>query len=201
MSLVARSEILGLAEYEQIREPFRRRIILLKQARRIALGANMTVLFENHDTALFQIQEMLRTERISAERAVLHELETYNELVPRPGELSATVFIEYAAREERELMLTRLAGVEACFYLRAAGERLPVIPDLRGTDPSRTMAVQYVRFPWSPAAEDLLRAGQGEFSLGVEHEAYRAEVLLGEDTLRSLREDLEPKAHPPYLKQ
>ena len=69
MSLVTRGELLGLAEYEQIREPFRRRIMALKQARRVALGTNMTVLFENHDTALFQIQEMLRTERITAEKA------------------------------------------------------------------------------------------------------------------------------------
>src|SRR5258708_27618682 len=123
MSLVKRGEILGLAEYEQIGEPFRRRIMALKQARRVALGPNMTVLFENHDTALFQIQEMLRTERITAERAILHELETYNELVPGPRELSATLFIEYPEREQRGRMLLALAGVESGFYLRVAGER------------------------------------------------------------------------------
>src|SRR6478752_9291666 len=113
MSLVTRGELLNLAEYEQVREPFRRRIVALKQARRVALATNMTVLFENHDTALFQIQEMLRTERISAEKAVLHELETYNELVPRGRELSATIFIEYPERELRERMLVALAGEES----------------------------------------------------------------------------------------
>jgi hypothetical protein len=190
MSLVTRGEILGLAEYEQIREPFRRRIIALKQARRVALGPNMTVLFENHDTALFQIQEMLRTERITAEKAVLHELETYNELVPSARELSATIFIEYAEREQRERMLAALAGVESAFYVRIAGERLPVTPDLRGTDPSRTMAVQYVKFPLSAAAEAALRAGDVELCLGVEHDAYRAEVVLGAATVQSLRDDL-----------
>jgi hypothetical protein len=191
MSQVARGEILGLAAYEQIREPFRRRILKLKDVRRVALGSNMTVLFENHDTALFQIQEMLRTERITAEKAVLHELETYNELVPGPRELSATVFIEYAEREARERMLVALAGVESAFYLRVAGERLAVIPDLRGTDASRTMAVQYVKFPLSEAAYRALRDGSSEICLGVEHPAYRAEVLLGPDTLRSLRGDQE----------
>ncbi len=189
MSKVTRGEILGLAEYEQIREPFRRRVIELKQARRVALGTNMTVLFENHDTALFQIQEMLRTERITAEKAVLHEIETYNELVPGEHELSATVFIEYPEREQREHMLVALAGVETAFYVRVAGERLPVIPDLRGTDDTRTMAVQYVRFPLSEGAERALREGVGEPSLGVEHPAYRAEVVLGRDTLLSLRDD------------
>ncbi|HET7544193.1 MAG TPA: DUF3501 family protein [Polyangiaceae bacterium] len=189
MSLVTRGEILGLAEYEQIREPFRRRIIALKQARRVALGPNMTVLFENHDTALFQIQEMLRTERITAEKAVLHELETYNELVPNGPELSATIFIEYAERDLRERMLVALAGVESAFYVRIAGTRLAVTPDLRGTDPSRTMAVQYVKFPLSAAAEAALRAGNVELCLGVEHDAYRAEVVLGDATVQSLRDD------------
>jgi hypothetical protein len=190
MTLVVRGDILDLAAYEQIREPFRRRIMALKAARRIALGSNMTVLFENHDTALFQIQEMLRTERITAEKALLHELETYNELVPGPRKFSATVFIEYPERELRERMLVALAGVETAFYVRVAGERQPVTPDLRGTDPTRTMAVQYVKFPLSDAAYEALRAGNGELSLGVEHDAYRAEVVLGPATLESLREDL-----------
>ena len=190
MTLVTRGEILGLAEYEQIREPFRRRIMALKATRRVALGTNMTVLFENHDTALFQIQEMLRTERITAEKALLHELETYNELVPGPREFSATVFIEYPERELRERMLVALSGVESAFYVRVAGVRLAVLPDLRGTDPSRTMAVQYVKFPLSDAAYSALRAGDPELSLGVEHDAYRAEVVLEPAVRASLREDL-----------
>ena len=191
MTLVARGEVLGLAEYEQVREPFRRRIMALKAARRVALGNNMTVLFENHDTALFQIQEMLRTERITAEKALLHELETYNELVPGPRELSATVFIEYPERELRERMLVALAGVETAFYVRVAGERLPVTPDLRGTDNSRTMAVQYVKFPLSDAALSALGADDSEVSLGVEHDAYCAEVVLSRATAASLRDDFD----------
>lgn len=191
MTTVSRGELLGLAEYEQIREPFRRRIMALKQARRVALGPNMTVLFENHDTALYQIQEMLRTERITAEKAILHELETYNELVPGARELSATVFIEYPERALRERMLVALAGVETAFYVRVAGERLAVVGDTRGTDPSQTMAVQYVKFPLSESAERALRAGEPcELSVGVEHEAYRAEVVLSAETAQSLRDDL-----------
>jgi hypothetical protein len=189
MTIVLRGELLGLAEYEQIREPFRRRIMALKHARRVALGPNMTVLFENHDTALYQIQEMLRTERITAEKAIRHELETYNELVPSGRELSATVFIEYPERQQRERMLIALAGVETAFYLRIAGERLPVVGDTRGTDTSQTMAVQYVKFPLSDSALQALCAGGVELSLGVEHSAYRAEVVLGADTARSLRDD------------
>lgn len=186
---VVRGELLGLAEYEQIREPFRRRVMALKQARRVPLGTNMTVLFENHDTVLFQIQEMLRTERITAEKAVQHEIETYNELVPGPRELSATVFIEYPEREAREHMLRELAGVESRFYVRIAGERLAVQPDLRGSDATRTMAVQYVKFPFTESAFAAFQSGAAEVSLGVEHDAYRAEVVLSTSTVRSLRDD------------
>jgi len=189
MTIVSRGELLGLAEYEQVREPFRRRIMALKVARRVALGPNMTVLFENHDTALYQIQEMLRTERISAEKAILHELSTYNELVPGARELSATLFIEYPERAQRERMLVALAGVETAFYLRVAGERLKVVGDTRGTDSSQTMAVQYVKFPLSEPADQALRAGNVEVSVGVEHPAYRAEVVLSAETVQSLRDD------------
>ncbi len=189
MSLVTRGELLGLAEYEQIREPFRQRIMAMKQARRVALGSNMTVVFENHDTALYQIQEMLRTERITAEKAIAHELETYNELVPGAHELSATIFIEYPEREQRERMLSALAGVETAFFVRVAGERLAVLPDTRGTETDRTIAVQYVKFPLTASAEAALRSGETDISLGVEHDAYRVEIVLSRATLSSLSDD------------
>ncbi|HEV8245791.1 MAG TPA: DUF3501 family protein, partial [Polyangiaceae bacterium] len=98
MKPVLRSELLDLGAYESVRDPFRARVLEMKRQRYVPLGLNMTVLFENHDTVLLQVQEMLRTERISSEKAILHELETYNELVPGEAELSATVFIEYPER-------------------------------------------------------------------------------------------------------
>ncbi len=111
--------------------------------------------------------------------------------MPAGRELSATIFIEYPERELRERMLVALAGVESGFYVRIAGERLPVTPDLRGTEPERTMAVQYVKFALSEAAERALRTGNVELSLGVEHEAYRAEVVLTHTTVQSLRDDFD----------
>ena len=88
-------------------------------------------------------------------------------------------------------MLVALAGVEDDFYLAAGDERLAVIPDRRGTEPERTMAVQYVRFPLSSAAEAALCTGSSALRLGVEHPAYRAEVALAAETLASLRDDLD----------
>jgi hypothetical protein len=192
MKPVQRSELLDLGAYEEVRERFRARVLAVKKPRYVALGPAMTLLFENRDTVLFQVQEMLRTERITQEKAILHELETYNELLPADHELSATVFVEFPEREERERMLVSLAGVEDDFYLLAGDERLAVVPDRRGTDPERTMAVQYVKFPLSSAAEAMLRSGSaGALKVGVDHPAYRAEVTLSAETVASLRDDLE----------
>lgn len=190
MKPVARDELLELGAYEQVRERFRARILAEKRTRYVPIGGNMTLLFENHDTVLFQIQEMLRTERITQEGAIAHEIATYNELVPGPGELSATVFIEYPNAAERERMMVRLVGIEDKFFLAIDGVRARLVPDTRGTDPSRTMAVHYVKFVIGEAGERALsRAGAGVV-LGVEHPEYRAETALTSETLASLRADL-----------
>ncbi|MDQ2645320.1 MAG: DUF3501 family protein [Myxococcota bacterium] len=190
MRPVARDELLELGAYEAVRERFRARILADKRARYVPLGDNMTLLFENHDTVLFQVQEMLRTERITQEGAIAHELATYNELVPGPGELSATVFIEYPDSAERERMMVRLVGIEDKFYLAIDGVRARLVPDTRGTDPSRTMAVHYVKFVIGEAGERALSRGGVSVVLGVEHPEYRAEIALPSQTLASLRADL-----------
>jgi hypothetical protein len=189
MKAVARSELLELGAYEQIREPFRARILALKKPRYVALGPNMTALFENHDTVLFQIQEMLRTERITAEKAISHELETYNELVPGDRELSATIFIEYPDRDERERRLRALVGLEDKFFVEVGSERFSNVPDQRGTDSTQTMAVHYVKFPLSEAAVNALKAGSASIKLGVDHPDYRAVADLSPATVASLRDD------------
>lgn len=190
MKPVDRSELLDLGAYEPIREHFRARIIALKKPRYVALGSNMTALFENHDTVLFQIQEMLRTERITAEKAILHELETYNELVPGALELSATLFIEYPDRDERERQLRALAGVEDKFFIEVDGQRFSNLPDRRGTDPERTMAVHYLKFPLSETAVNAIKTGSPTVKLGVDHPAYQAVTELSAATIASLRDDL-----------
>jgi hypothetical protein len=191
MKPIERAELMDLGAYEQVREHFRARVIQVKRARYVALGKNVTFLFENRDTVLFQIQEMLRTERITNEKAIAHELATYNELVPGRSELSATAFIEYPDRDERERMLVALAGVEDDFYLEAGGARIPVTPDLRGTDATRTMAVQYVKFALTDAARAAIQSRRGPVSLGVDHPAYRAVTVLSEATLASLADDFD----------
>jgi hypothetical protein len=190
MKPVSRDELLDLGAYEGIREQFRARIIAEKRHRYVALGPNMTVLFENHDTVLFQIQEMLRTERITQESAIAHEIATYNELVPGDRELSATIFIEYPDASQREQMMVRLAGIEDKFYFSAGGERARIVPDSRGTDPSRTMAVHYVKFALNERGFDAVRSGSDQLLVGVDHPEYRAETRLARETVASLARDL-----------
>lgn len=189
MKPIARDELLELGAYEKVRDNFLRSVIERKRARYVKLGTNMTALFENRDTVLLQIQEMLRTERISQEAAIAHELETYNALVPGDRELSLTLFIEYQDRDERERMLQALAGLEDKFRLRVGNEVVPVVPDERGSDRERTMAVHYIKFPMTESAYAAFLAGNVPVSLEVEHAAYSAVAELPAATLKSLRDD------------
>ena len=190
MKHVERSELLGLGPYEEVRDHFRRRVVAEKRARRVHLGSNMTLVFENHDTVLFQIQEMIRTERITKEPAIQHELETYNELIPGENELSATIFVEYVEPAERDEMLAKLAGLEGSFYASVDGERFAWCNEARGTRDDRTTAVHYAKLPLSPEAALAIREGRAEVVLGVSHPAYQAEQPLGPETLAALRADL-----------
>ncbi len=152
MKKVKRDELLELGAYEQIRERFRAAVIEEKKHRRCQVSDELSMVFENHTTVLFQIQEMLRTERITREAAIQHEIDTYNELVPGPGELSATLFVEIAEREVRDRRLVELAGLEQTFALEIDGELFPARNETRGVLPDRTTAVHYLKFPLGPAA-------------------------------------------------
>src|SRR4051812_6549302 len=105
MRPIDRNEILAIGEYELIRDRFRSRVIEEKRPRRVRIGEHLTMIFENRDSVLLQIQEMLRTERITTESGILHEIETYNELIPGEGQLSVTLFVEIPDRALRDQML------------------------------------------------------------------------------------------------
>jgi hypothetical protein len=192
MKKVERSELLALDAYEGIRERFGARIIALKKNRRIAVGEHMTFVFENRDTVLFQIQEMLRTERITKSTAIDHELATYNDLVPDDGELSATLLIEYDDANERGPMLLALAGLGDHVALRVGDrEAKAVFRPLPGEEPDRLPAVNYVRFPLGADAAALLRDASVPAALEVSHPSYRARADLAPAVRVELASDLE----------
>jgi hypothetical protein len=195
MKKVERSELLGLAEYEQIRQPFRTRMVADKRDRRVIVSDDVSVVFENHDTVLFQIQEMLRTERISKESAVLHELDTYNELVPEEGELSATMFIEIPDRILRDQRLTELVGLETFIAMEVLGTKVAAKPDPRSVLPDRTTAVHYLKFPLGAELSARLIARsksdpEGAAFFVLSHPKLQAKKELAPATVKSLAEDL-----------
>jgi hypothetical protein len=198
MRKVERGELLPLAGYEQIRERFRARIVAEKKVRRVALGPHVTALFENHDTALLQIQEMLRTERITREGAILHEIETYNQLVPGDHELSATVMLEIDEKADRETFLFEAKGLDRAFALIVDGTRCRGQHDEARESPERTTAVHYLKFALAPAAEASLRAvltkakkpADVTVELVVEHPRYSAKTTLSASLVQDLAEDL-----------
>lgn len=191
MQLVTREEILPIGEYERIRPHFRARVIEAKKLRRIHPSEILSVVFENHDTVLLQIQEMLRTERITSEHGIRHELETYNDLLPGPGQLSATLFVEIADAAERERMLTALAGLDRHVALEVDGRRFPASSKERSVEGyGRTTAVHYFKIDLDEEARAALSGGAATVALVVDHPAHQARCTLGPDTVRSLADDV-----------
>jgi len=190
MSSIERSEILPLGEYEAIRPHFRARVMEAKKPRRIRLGEHLSGVFENRDSALLQIQEMLRTERITSDDGIAHEIETYNDLLPKAGQLSLTVFIEIADKDQREKMLVEYAGIDDAIFLEVDGERLHV----RGPTPElfkgRTTAVHYLKVDVSPVVAEKIRAGGVAAAVIIDHPKYQARAELGAASLKSLAGDL-----------
>ncbi|MFW5925873.1 MAG: DUF3501 family protein [Myxococcota bacterium] len=191
MKKVQRSEVLDIGAYEEIRPRFRQRIIEAKQNRRVAVGDHMTFIFENHDTVLFQIQEMIRTERITKESGIEHEIETYNDLVPGDGELFATLMIEYEPEGRRE-KLDALRGLKDHVFLVVGDRRVQgqfeVLP---GEEVDRVPSINYVRFAAGRDAAALLRDGGRPAALEVDHPSYTARTDLAPPVRRELAEDLE----------
>lgn len=190
MKKITRDEILPLGEYEQIRDRFRGRVIEEKKARRVRVHDEVSLIFENHDTMLLQVQEMLRTERISNEKGIAHEIETYNELVPGDGELSATLFIEIPDKDRREEMLVRLCAIEEHVALDVGGDLCRATFEEGRRDSGRAAAVQYLKFPLTQNAKAALRAKRGPVALVIDHPHLQTRVALPPRTVESLADDL-----------
>jgi uncharacterized protein DUF3501 len=196
MKPIDKAEILGLADYETIRDRFRTRVIEEKKRRRVQVGPNVSVLFENRETIVLQIQEMLRTERITRPSAVQHEIDTYNENLPGDDELSCTAMIEIVDAEKREAFLRAAVGFERHVALVALSQRIAARALARdGEQPGRTTAVHYLKFPLPPSVAAALRAATTATAapgvvVRIDHPVYPAEAKLSTETVVLLGEDL-----------
>lgn len=191
MQKVTLDEIVGTEQYEKIRDDFRRRIIELKKHRRVPVGDHITLVFENHETVLFQVQEMLRAERITDIDKIRFEVDTYNELIPGDGELSTTLLIEITEQEQIRPALVKLIGIDKAVSLQI-GQRFTVLGVFEGgrSTEDNLSAVQYVRFSLSPEARAAFRDEQEEVHVVIAHPHYQAQVLLPAETRHSLALEL-----------
>ena len=193
MDKITRDDLLTLEAYARIRKDFRTQVMAHKKMRKIPLGENITLIFEDALTIRYQIQEMLYVERIFHDDEIMHELETYAPLIPDGHNWKATMLIEYPDPAVRAAKLAGLIGVEDKVWVKIA-EHAPVYAiadeDLERENSEKTSAVHFLRFELTPGMIQSLHHGAA-LSMGVDHPAYQASIdKLGNDIRASLLKDL-----------
>jgi hypothetical protein len=188
-------DIADTRAYERERADLRARIIELKARRRVEIGTFVTVTFENRDTVRYQIQEMARVERLATDADIQVELDTYNPMIPEPGQLCATLFIELTSESSMQEWLPKLVGIEHSLVLRLAdGTEVRSAAEAAHasqlTRETVTAAVHFVQFAFTPAQVESFAAGPVE--LAVDHPAYQEAVALRDLTVSELAGDLRP---------
>ncbi len=190
---VARESLLSLEAYARVRGEFRANVIAHKKARTVQLGDHVTLLFEDEMTVRYQIQEMLRVERIFEEAGITAELEAYNPLIPDGSNWKATMLIQYPDVEERQRALGRLIGVEDRVWVQVVGcPRVYAIADedLDRENETKTSSVHFLRFELDESNKRALAAG-ARFRVGVDHPNCNfTEDDLSADVHASLVQDL-----------
>ena len=192
MAQIAADSLLPLEVYARERKTFRSRVIAHKKLRTVHVGEHVTLIFEDELTIRYQVQEMLRIERIFEAEGVRGELEAYNPLIPDGANWKATMLIEYPDEEERRRRLAELKGIEHRVWVRVEG--LPQVyaiadEDMERENEEKTSAVHFVRFELDRAMRDALKAGAG-LSVGVDHPNYRSSVAAAREVRQSLAADL-----------
>jgi hypothetical protein len=190
--MIKRENLLSLEAYARGRNEFRAQVIAHKKHRTVHLGGHLTLLFEDELTIRYQVQEMLRIERIFEDAGIQSELDAYNPLIPDGGNWKATMLIEYPDADQRRQALARLKGVEDRVWVQVAGKaRVYAIADedLERENDEKTSSVHFLRFELDAAMRAELRRGAA-LSMGVDHPAYQAGVEVAAEIRASLAGDL-----------
>lgn len=187
--MIDRAEILSNPDFVKARPAREREAIAAAMVRRVGVGPNLTFLFENRVSVLWQIQEMCRVEHIEG-AAVQHEIDTYGALLPGPSDLSATLLIEYPEPAERDVMLRRLVGLHEHVFLDVGGVRVAARFDGEQFNTERVSSVQFVRFPLTPSQRAVFFDLARPVALVVDHAAYAARVPLPAPCRGALAQDL-----------
>jgi hypothetical protein len=190
---ISRDSLMTLEAYAKARPALRAEVIRHKKNRTVRLGTHMSLLFEDEMTLRYQVQEMLRIEKIFDEEGIQSELDAYNPLVPDGSNFKATMLIEYDNETERKAALARLIGIEDRLFIQVEGQdRVYAIADedLERENAEKTSAVHFVRFELTQTMKNALKGG-AQIMLGCDHPNYPAHLEeLPQETLASLLEDL-----------
>ena len=190
--MIERDSLLSLEAYARQRPAFRAKVMEHKKRRTVHLGEHVTLQFEDELTIRYQVQEMLRIERIFEEEGIQHELDAYNPLVPDGSNWKATMLLEYPDEAERKRMLGALKGIERRVWIEVAGAgRIHAIADedLERENEDKTSSVHFLRFELDPAARDRLGKGAA-VTVGVDHPHYSAATELSAQQRSALASDL-----------
>ena len=194
MNKIERASLMTLEAYAKNRKDFRAKVLAHKKNRIVHLGEHVTLIFEDELTIRYQVQEMLRAERIFEEAGIADELDAYNPLIPDGRNFKATMLIEYEDVEERKAALAGMKGIEDKVWVRVEGlARVYAIADedLERENDVKTSSVHFLRFELTPEMADALKYGMG-LSVGVDHPAYTAAVdPLPADVRSALVKDLD----------
>lgn len=186
MSKLLAADLMSLEEYHKSRPAFRERVLAHKRNRQVAVGANATLYFEDRLTVQYQVQEMLRIERIFESDAIREELEAYVPLIPDGSNLKATLMVEFPDPEERRRELGRLVGIEDKVYIRVAGcEPVYAVADedLERATEDKTSAVHFLRFELTEPMRSALKGGAA-LGVGIDHPAYTHSVEAVSEAVR-----------------
>ena len=193
MNKLSREDLFSLEQYAEARPAFRDKVLAHKKNRRLDLGTNAALYFEDRLTMQYQVQEMLRIEKIFEADGINEELEAYNPLIPDGSNWKATFMVEFPEVEERKAMLAQLVGIENRIYVHVADfDRVFAIADedLERADEQKTSAVHFLRFELPPEQVAALQNGAA-LAAGIDHENYRVEINPVPDNIRtSLLNDL-----------
>ena len=194
MQKLSRADLFSLEQYAETRDAFRARVLAHKRSRRLPIGPNTMLYFEDHLTIHYQVQEMLRTERIFEAHGIEEELAAYNPLIPDGRNWKATFMVEFEDVEERRRRLAELIGIEDSVWLRVAGHdavRPVADEDLPRDTEDKTSSVHFLRFELSAAMAASLKSGAG-LAAGIDHPKYTHAVdPVAADIRASLAADLD----------
>ena len=194
--MLTHESLFNLETYARVRATFRAKVMAHKKLRMVELGAHVSIHFEDALTMQYQVQEMLRLERIFEPEQIQQELDVYNPLIPDGSNWKATLMIEYPDAEERRVALGRLLGVETATYVQVGGFAR-VTPfaneDLDRTTATKTSAVHFLRFELTPEMVASAKGG-APIRVGIDHPHAKAEITVADATRESLVADLNSRA-------